>query len=63
MHLSGFKLTDRQITGITGYIGFQTLVLALERGYAVRGVVRSDASIVDLCLSLQINCIDKARQK
>ncbi|KEY65635.1 hypothetical protein S7711_07884 [Stachybotrys chartarum IBT 7711] len=36
------------ITGITGYIGFQTLVLALDRGYRVRGIVRSDANVADL---------------
>ncbi|EPE09711.1 3-beta hydroxysteroid dehydrogenase [Ophiostoma piceae UAMH 11346] len=36
------------MTGITGYIGFQTLIIALERGYAVRGVVRSDKSIATL---------------
>ncbi|KAK7909210.1 hypothetical protein PG985_015088 [Apiospora marii] len=36
------------ITGITGYIGFQTLTIALERGYNVRGVVRSESSIASL---------------
>jgi nucleoside-diphosphate-sugar epimerase len=37
-----------QITGITGYIGFQTLVLALQRKYSVRGVVRSERNIEGL---------------
>ena len=37
-----------KITGITGYIGFQTLVIALDRGYHVRGVVRNESSITDL---------------
>ncbi|PWY86401.1 NAD(P)-binding protein [Aspergillus sclerotioniger CBS 115572] len=36
------------ITGATGYIGFQTLVLALQRGYSVRAVVRKEASIAEL---------------
>ncbi|KAH7313539.1 hypothetical protein B0I35DRAFT_480218 [Stachybotrys elegans] len=36
------------ITGITGYIGFQTLVLALQQGFDVRGIVRSASSIDDL---------------
>ena|ERR1700753_2721329 len=29
-----------QITGVSGYIGFKTLVLALERGFKVRAVIR-----------------------
>ncbi|KAK8109153.1 3-beta hydroxysteroid dehydrogenase/isomerase [Apiospora sp. TS-2023a] len=36
------------ITGITGYIGFQTLIIALERGYSVRGVVRKESNIARL---------------
>ncbi|KAM0817383.1 hypothetical protein AB5N19_03188 [Seiridium cardinale] len=36
------------ITGITGYIGFKTLLLALERGYRVRGIIRSDRNISEL---------------
>lgn len=36
------------MTGVTGYIGFQTLIIALERGYSVRGVVRSQGNIVNL---------------
>ncbi|KAK7960474.1 3-beta hydroxysteroid dehydrogenase [Apiospora saccharicola] len=36
------------ITGITGYIGFQTLIIALERGYSVRGVVRNGSNIASL---------------
>ncbi|PYH88159.1 hypothetical protein BO71DRAFT_282926, partial [Aspergillus ellipticus CBS 707.79] len=37
-----------QITGVTGYIGFQTLVLALIRSHYVRAVVRSESNICDL---------------
>jgi uncharacterized protein YbjT (DUF2867 family) len=37
-----------QITGATGYIGFQTLTLALRRGYRVRAVVRREGNIVEL---------------
>ncbi|KAJ5147633.1 NAD-dependent epimerase/dehydratase [Penicillium atrosanguineum] len=36
------------ITGVTGYIGFQTLVLALENKHYVRAVVRSERNISDL---------------
>jgi UDP-glucose 4-epimerase len=37
-----------QITGITGYIGFKTLLDALGRGYHVRGVVRSNRHVTEL---------------
>jgi hypothetical protein len=33
---------------VTGYIGFKTLTIALERGYRVRAVVRSGKNINDL---------------
>ena len=33
-------LTSSQITGVSGYIGFKTLILALEAGYRVRAVIR-----------------------
>ncbi|KAJ5375701.1 NAD-dependent epimerase/dehydratase [Penicillium concentricum] len=36
------------ITGVTGYIGFKTLTIALERGYRVRAVVRNERSINEL---------------
>ncbi|OQE34778.1 hypothetical protein PENCOP_c015G01553 [Penicillium coprophilum] len=36
------------ITGVTGYIGFKTLIFALERAYRVRAVVRSERDINDL---------------
>ncbi|KAJ5519374.1 NAD-dependent epimerase/dehydratase [Penicillium expansum] len=36
------------ITGVTGYIGFKTLTIALERGYHVRAVVRSERNINEL---------------
>ncbi|PLB50815.1 NAD(P)-binding protein [Aspergillus steynii IBT 23096] len=36
------------ITGVTGYIGFKTLTTALDRGYEVRAVVRSEKSISEL---------------
>ncbi|KAI9154833.1 Ketoreductase CTB6 [Paramyrothecium foliicola] len=36
------------ITGISGYIGFQTLIVALQRGYQVRGVVRDQRNIQEL---------------
>ena len=32
--------TSPQITGVSGYIGFKTLVLALEGGFKVRAVIR-----------------------
>jgi nucleoside-diphosphate-sugar epimerase len=34
-----------QITGITGYIGFKVLYLAVSQGYRVRGVVRKEEQI------------------
>lgn len=37
-----------RITGITGYIGFKTLLDALGRGYHVRGVVRSNRHMSEL---------------
>lgn len=37
-----------QITGVTGYIGYQTLILALKKGYRVRAVIRKQSSITDL---------------
>ncbi|KAL6697364.1 hypothetical protein J3F84DRAFT_368744 [Trichoderma pleuroticola] len=36
------------ITGVTGFIGFKSLLIALERGYAVRAVVRNEQSISHL---------------
>ncbi|EHK20906.1 uncharacterized protein TRIVIDRAFT_50565, partial [Trichoderma virens Gv29-8] len=36
------------ITGVTGFIGFKTLLVALERGYAVRAVVRNEQNISDI---------------
>ncbi|KAL2814885.1 hypothetical protein BDW59DRAFT_166970 [Aspergillus cavernicola] len=36
------------ITGVTGYIGFKTLLIALERGYQVRALVRKDNHATDL---------------
>ncbi|KAH8703867.1 hypothetical protein BGW36DRAFT_334899 [Talaromyces proteolyticus] len=36
------------ITGVTGYIGFKTLSIALTVGYRVRAVVRNEANIKDL---------------
>ncbi|KAL6796750.1 hypothetical protein J3E68DRAFT_401740 [Trichoderma sp. SZMC 28012] len=36
------------ITGGTGFIGFKSLLIALERGYAVRAVVRNKQSISQL---------------
>ncbi|KAJ5753520.1 NAD-dependent epimerase/dehydratase [Penicillium nucicola] len=44
-HTSGEHLL---ITGVTGYIGFKTLTIALERGHRVRAVVRSKSNIDDL---------------
>lgn len=37
-----------QLTGVSGYIGFKTLKIALERGHRVRGVVRSGSSASDI---------------
>lgn len=42
------QLIQDQITGVTGYIGFQTLVLALKKKHYVRAVVRSERNISDL---------------
>ncbi|CAI7591667.1 unnamed protein product [Penicillium bialowiezense] len=36
------------ITGVSGYIGFQTLTLALQRGYHVRAIIRKSSDIDDL---------------
>ncbi|KAL4908366.1 hypothetical protein BDW74DRAFT_175054 [Aspergillus multicolor] len=36
------------ITGVTGYIGFKTLLIALERGYAVRALVRKERHVTEL---------------
>lgn len=38
----------RQIIGVTGYIGFQTLLRALQDGYTVRAVVRKSEQISKL---------------
>jgi len=35
----------RQITGITGHVGFKVLVTALQAGYRVRGTIRREAQI------------------
>lgn len=37
--------TGLQITGISGFLGYATLVSALESGYSVRGVVRKQAQV------------------
>ncbi|KAJ5598674.1 hypothetical protein N7537_008758 [Penicillium hordei] len=36
------------ITGVTSYIGFKTITIALARGYRVRAVVRSERNISEL---------------
>ncbi|KEF51547.1 uncharacterized protein A1O9_12464 [Exophiala aquamarina CBS 119918] len=36
------------LTGTTGYIGFKTLLIALERGYWVRLIVRKESNLNDL---------------
>ncbi|KAL4964991.1 NAD(P)-binding protein [Aspergillus stella-maris] len=36
------------ITGVTGYIGFKTLLIALERGYPIRALIRKQAHIAGL---------------
>ncbi|CAG7933494.1 unnamed protein product [Penicillium olsonii] len=52
----------QQITGVTGYIGYQTLVLALERGYHVRAVTRKQSSLIDLKKNPIIaGCLDQGR--
>ncbi|KAM0253341.1 hypothetical protein ACHAQJ_007291 [Trichoderma viride] len=33
------------ITGVTGFIGFKTILIALERGYTIRAVVRNEQNI------------------
>jgi NAD dependent epimerase/dehydratase family len=42
------NLQDHQITGVSGFIGFKILVLTLEAGYRVRGVVRKQDQISDI---------------
>ncbi|KAL7812678.1 NAD(P)-binding protein [Trichoderma aethiopicum] len=42
------------ITGVTGFIGFRTLLVALQRGYAVRAVVRNDEHISQLAAKSQL---------
>ncbi len=37
---SGRIAHTSQITGVSGYIGFKTLVLALEGGFKVRAIIR-----------------------
>ncbi|KAJ5937837.1 NAD(P)-binding protein [Penicillium verhagenii] len=50
------------ITGVTGYIGFQTLLLALKRGYNIRAAVRKRDSIVELKRHPAINSsVDNAQ--
>lgn len=44
---------------MTGYIGFQTLVLALEAGYRLRAVVRKSEQIDKLRAHVQIQPFDK----
>ncbi|RDW65843.1 uncharacterized protein DSM5745_09582 [Aspergillus mulundensis] len=36
------------ITGVSGYIGFKTLLIALGRGYTVRALVRKESHVLDL---------------
>ncbi|KAL3444114.1 NAD(P)-binding protein [Aspergillus insuetus] len=36
------------ITGVSGYVGFKTLLTSLSRGYAIRALVRKDSHIADL---------------
>ncbi len=37
-----------QITGVSGYIGFKTLIFALESGFKVRAVVRKAEQVKKL---------------
>ncbi|KAL3490105.1 NAD(P)-binding protein [Aspergillus germanicus] len=36
------------ITGVSGYVGFKTLLISLSRGYAIRALVRKDSHVTDL---------------
>ncbi|KAL4881920.1 NAD(P)-binding protein [Aspergillus karnatakaensis] len=36
------------ITGVSGYIGFKTLLIALERGYTVRALVRKETHVTEI---------------
>ncbi|KAL2825527.1 NAD(P)-binding protein, partial [Aspergillus pseudoustus] len=36
------------ITGITGYVGYKTLLISLERGYNIRALVRRESHVPDL---------------
>ncbi|KAL5337888.1 NAD(P)-binding protein [Aspergillus crustosus] len=45
LNISSEKLL---ITGVTGYIGFKVLLIALERGYSVRALVRKESHIADI---------------
>jgi uncharacterized protein YbjT (DUF2867 family) len=52
-------LMDFQITGISGFIGFKTLILALEAGYCVRAVVRKASQIPKLSNHARVNLYSK----
>ncbi|KAL6883021.1 NAD(P)-binding protein [Trichoderma longibrachiatum] len=56
MHSATHDVSSRKllITGVTGFIGFKTLLVALERGYAVRAVVRNDEHISQLAAKSQL---------
>ena len=48
-----------QITGVSGFIGFKTLILALEAGYYIRAVVRKASQIPKLSNHTRIQPYDK----
>jgi len=41
-----------KITGVSGFIGFNTLVWTLDAGYRVRAIVRKDPQIKDIKAAL-----------
>ena len=46
------------ITGVTGHLGYRTLVLALEAGYSVRAAVRSQAKAKEILAAPSIKTLD-----
>lgn len=58
--MSFFTDFGTKLTGASGYIGFKTLKIALERGYNIRAVVRQDRNASDLEGKSEL--IAKARQ-
>lgn len=53
-------LMELQITGVSGFIGFKTMILALDAGYKVRAVVRKPEQIYKLQNQPRMQSYDKS---